>query len=280
MKPVMAASAVAPVAVPYLDCNGTTPVYDEVRAAMLPCLDASGFGNPSSGHVYGANAKRKVDNARSQVASLLECDANDVVFTSCGTEADTHAIWGAAFRAKGAFHVDVPHVVATTAEHPAVIETLKMYEQLGILKYTLAPVTSEGNADPATVAECITTSTCLVTCMHANNEVGALTDIAAVSQACRQRAEEMKLPEGQLLIHTDAAQSVGKVPVSVKAMDVDMLTVVGHKFGAPKGIAALVVVGDELHEGPKRLVPLLSGGSQERGARAGTVSLPLTMRGG
>jgi len=109
---------------------------------------------------------------------------------------------------------------------------------------------------------------------HANNEVGALTDIAAVSQACRQRGEEMKLPEGQLLIHTDAAQSVGKVPVSVKAMDVDMLTVVGHKFGAPKGIAALVVVGDELHEGPKRLVPLLSGGSQERGARAGTENVP------
>lgn len=258
---------------PYLDHNGTTPVRAEVAAAMAEGLGEC-FGNPSSGHAYGVRAKKRVDEARRNVAALVNCEPADVVFESCGTEADTHAIWGAAMRARVAFHVDKPHVVASAAEHPAVVETLRLYAELGVCTHTLAPVGADGRPDPQAVADAVGCDTCLVTCMHANNEVGALTDVAAVADACRARAAELGQPDRLLLVHTDAAQSVGKVPVDVVSMKADLLTLVGHKFGAPKGCAALVVASADLREGPTRLVPLLSGGSQEAGMRAGTENVP------
>lgn len=234
----------------YLDYNATTPIDPAVAEAMLPYLTAE-FGNPSSGHVYGATAAEAVRRARAQVARLVAAPADRVVVTGSGSEADALAIIGTV-RAAG---VRRPHVITQATEHPAVLEACRQLVEGHEADVTVLPVDATGLVDPAAVAAAITDRTVLVTVMHANNETGTLQPIADIARVAHERG---------VLVHCDAAQSVGKVPVDVTALGVDLLTVVGHKMYAPKGIAALFV-RDVL-----RVRPLVPGGGQEHGLRAGT----------
>lgn len=214
---------------------GTTPIFPEVSAAMQPFLTQH-FGNPSSGHAYGRACKAALEAARKQVAAMVNATPSEIFFTSCGTESDAWAIWGAcasARRRRGPGHV--PHVVASAVEHPAVLQTLAALQAHGLLTYTLVAVDAEGCVAAADVAAAVTPDTALVTLMHANNEVGSLQPVAEAAAAARRAGAT------GMLVHSDAAQSLGKVAVDVRALGVDMLTVVGHKLGAPKGVAALFV---------------------------------------
>jgi len=233
----------------YLDYNATTPVDPEVAEAMLPFLTQR-FGNPSSGHPYGAEARAAVEAARRQVASLLGARPEEVVFTSGGTEGSNTVIQGVArlLRGKGR------HVVTSAIEHPAVLEPCTLLEEDG-WSVTRVGVDDEGRVDPAEVACAITDGTVLVTVMHANNEVGTLQDVAEIARLAHERG---------VLVHTDAAQSVGKVPVDVASLGVDFLTLAGHKVYAPKGVGALWI------RSGLALPPLLRGASHEAGRRAGT----------
>lgn len=243
----------------YLDYNATTPIFPEVAEEMTPFLHEH-FGNPSSGHAFGRPCVAAVATARSRVAALLGCSEHEVVFTSCGSESDNHAIVGVVAAAKERLQGRVPHVVTTNIEHPAVIECLVALAAEGRLTYTEVPVDTEGLVTAEAVAAAMTGETVLVTVMHSNNEIGALLPVAAIAAACKAPG---------VVVHTDAAQSVGKVPVKVDDIGADLITVVGHKFGAPKGVAALYV---------RRGTPiarLLHGGGQEKGLRAGTESVIL-----
>ena len=233
----------------YLDYNATTPVDPEVAEAMLPFLTQR-FGNPSSGHPYGAEARSAVEAARRQVASLLGARPEEIVFTSGGTEGNNTVIQGVArlLRAKGR------HLVTTAIEHPAVLEPCALLEEDG-WTVTRVGVDAEGRVDPAEVAAAITEGTVLVTVMHANNEVGTIQEIAEIARLAHERG---------VLVHTDAAQSVGKVPIDVAALGVDFLTLAGHKLYAPKGVGALWI------RSGLALPPLLRGASHEAGRRAGT----------
>ncbi len=235
----------------YLDYNATTPVADEVALAMSHAL-AEIFGNPSSLHWAGIPARDAIESARSQVASLLSCDATEVVFTSGGTEANNYAIKGLFFAQKA---LGKPfHVITSRIEHPAVLEPCRFIENLGA-EVTQLPVNQLGQVDPADVASAIRPHTALISIMHANNEVGTLQPIAAISSIAREHG---------VLLHTDAAQSVGKVAVEVDLLGVDLLTVAGHKLYGPKGVGALFV-----REGVN-LEPLLHGAGHEAGRRSGT----------
>jgi len=240
----------------YLDYNGTTPVDPGVLVAMLPYL-TSEFGNPSSSHPFGVNARAAVEAARRQVSDLIAGHGGRVVFTGSGSEADALAIAGGVLAHRGAGRR--PHVITQATEHPAVLATCADLAELHDIQVTLLPVDRYGLVDPQAVAGAITDATVLVTVMHANNETGTIQPIADIARVAHARG---------VLVHTDAAQSVGKVPVDVEALGVDLLTVVGHKMYAPKGVAALWV-----REGV-RLRPLLRGGGQESGLRPGTESVP------
>ncbi|NLF10220.1 MAG: cysteine desulfurase, partial [Anaerolineaceae bacterium] len=233
----------------YLDFNATTPIAREVADAMVPYL-YEGFGNPSSSHPYGVAARRAVDEARAQVAGLLGCRPGEVIFTSGGTESNNLAIKGAALagRERG------DHVITTAVEHPAVLNVCDWLRDQGF-RVTVLPVDGQGLVDPADLERAIEPGTILVTVMHANNEVGTVQPIAALAEIAHNHGA---------LIHTDAAQSVGKVPVRVDDLAVDLLSVAGHKVYAPKGIGALYV-----REGVG-LVPLLHGAGHEGGLRPGT----------
>jgi len=233
----------------YLDYNATTPVDPEVAEAMLPFLTQR-FGNPSSGHPYGVEARAAVEAARRQVAALLGARPEELVFTSGGTEGSNTVIQGVArlLRGKGR------HVVTSAIEHPAVLEPCALLEEDG-WSVTRVRVGGEGRVDPADVAAAITDGTVLVTVMHANNEVGTIQEIAEIARLAHERG---------VLVHTDAAQSVGKVPVDVAALGVDFLTLAGHKLYAPKGVGALWI------RSGLALPPLLRGASHEAGRRAGT----------
>jgi len=233
----------------YLDYNATTPIAPEVAEAMAPYLYEH-FGNPSSSHPYGVVARRAVDSARAQVAGLLGCQPREVVFTSGGTESNNHAIKGAAFarRQRG------KHIITSAVEHPAVIEVCRWLEAQGF-SVTALEVDERGLVDPAALERAIGPETTLVTVMHANNEVGSIEPIAELS-AIAHRAGA--------LMHTDAAQSVGKVRVDVDALGVDLLSVAGHKVYAPKGVGALYV------RGGTELVKQLHGADQEGDRRPGT----------
>lgn len=244
----------------YLDYNGTTPIWPEVAEAMKPYLEE--FGNPSStSHVYGKRARNAVDNARNQVAKLIGARPEEIYFTSCGTESDNWAIWGTTMAARMKDRTIIPHVVTSSIEHPAVLKYLESLEDLGLIEFSKVPVSKEGIIDPSDVEEAIDPSrTVLVTVMHSNNETGAIQPVEKVAQIARKYG---------VLMHSDAAQSIGKVSVNVKDLDVDMMTIVGHKFGAPKGVAALFCKkGLE-----SNLQNFLCGGSQESGHRAGTENL-------
>jgi cysteine desulfurase NifS/selenium donor protein len=233
----------------YLDYNATTPIAREVAEAMAPYLYEH-FGNPSSSHPYGVATKRAVEVARAQVADLLGCQPNEVIFTSGGTESNNYAVKGVALahRDKG------NHVITSAVEHPAIVEVCRWLEAQGF-RLTVLPVDACGLVDPASLEEAITPDTLVVTVMHANNEVGTVQPIAELAEIAHRHGA---------LMHTDAAQSIGKIPVKVDDLGVDLLSVAGHKLYAPKGIGALYV-----RTGVK-LAQLIHGAGHEGGRRPGT----------
>jgi len=238
----------------YLDHNATTPVAPEVFAALAPWLQ-SHFGNPSSSHVYGRRAAQAVAQARAQVAGLIGAQPSEIVFTGCATEANNLALLGLARAADSRKR----HLVISSIEHPAVAAPALALRDQG-WEVTVVGVDEFGRVSAAEVEQALRPDTALVSVMHANNEVGTLQPIAEIAAVTRPRG---------ILLHTDAAQSVGKLAVDVDALGVELLTIAGHKFGAPKGIGALYVrAGTPLHS-------ILHGADQERGLRPGTESVAL-----
>ena len=235
----------------YLDHNASTPIDPRVIEVMEPLLRAP-FANPSALHAGGREARAIIDRARSQVAGLLGCAPDEVVFTSGGSEANNLALTGVflALRERG------DHLVTTTVEHPAILEPARFLERLGA-RVTIVPVDRFGRVDPDDIRRAITPRTILVSVMHANNEVGTIEPIAEIGAITRER---------DVLFHTDAAQSVGKIPTRVDDLGVDLLSIAGHKAYAPKGVGALYV------RRGVRLEPLIHGASHEAGRRAGTES--------
>jgi cysteine desulfurase NifS/selenium donor protein len=240
----------------YLDYNATTPIDPEVAEAMRPFLYEQ-FGNPSSSHWYGAQTRKAVENARSQVAGLLGCEADEVIFTSGGSESNNYAIKGAALarRAQG------DHIVTSAVEHPAVIEVCRFLETRGF-RVTYLPVDGTGLVDPSTLAKAIGPHTVLVTIIHSNNQVGTIQPIAELAAVAKERG---------VPIHTDAAQSVGKIPARVDELGVDLLSVAGHKLYAPKGIGALFI------RRGLRLEKQIHGADHEQNLRAGTENVLLAV---
>lgn len=240
----------------YLDYNGSTPIDPAVREAMLPFL-TDHYGNPSSAHWAALAARDAIERARGQVASLLACDPTEIVFTSGGTEANNLALKGVCFARQG--EVAQPHFITSSVEHPAVLEPLRFLETLGA-SVTVVPVDRFGQVDPNHVRRAIQPKTVMISIMHANNEVGTIEPIAEIAAIAREHG---------VLLHTDAAQTVGKLPVDVDVIGVDLLSIAGHKLYGPKGVGALFV-----REGID-LVPLLHGAGHEAGLRAGTENVPL-----
>ena len=240
----------------YLDYNASTPIDPAVAAAMTPFLE-NHYGNPSSGHWAAAAAKAAIETARGQVAALLGCEADEIVFTSGGSEANNLALKGVFFalRDRG------DHVITTRVEHPAIIEPCRFLERLGAQVSTL-PVDGTGRIDPDDLRRGITPRTVLISIMHANNEVGTIQPIEECARIARAHG---------VLFHTDAAQSVGKIPTGVNDLGVDLLSIAGHKAYAPKGVGALFVRRNALLE------PLIHGAGHERGRRAGTESALLAV---
>ena len=233
----------------YLDYNATTPIAPSVVDAMTPFLNDH-FGNPSSSHALGRATSEAIEDARAQVAGLLGCSHDEIVFTSGGTESNNLAIKGAMFRSA----VGNGHMIVSAIEHPAVMEPARFLERLGF-DLTVVPCDSNGVVQPETLAAAIRPDTRLVSIMHANNEIGTIQPISQIAAICHKRG---------ILIHTDASQAVGKIPTYVDNMDVDMLTIAGHKLYAPKGIGALYI-RDGLD-----LEPAIHGGGHENGMRPGT----------
>lgn len=235
----------------YLDCNATTPLDPAVVDAMLPYLREH-HGNPSSAHVLGKIAHAAVDVARQQVANLIGARADEVLFTSGGTEASNHALKGAALaKLRGWFGswARGAHLVISAVEHPATTEPCKFLERLGC-KVTVVPVDRQGLVDPIAVGHALQRGVTLVSIMHSNNEVGTLQPIKEISALTRPRG---------ILLHTDAAQSLGKVPVHVNDLGVDLMSIAGHKLYAPKGVGVLYV------RRGVQLENLLHGAGQESG---------------
>jgi len=234
----------------YLDYNATTPVDPAVVEAMLPYLTTH-FGNPSSSHSYGHAAHQAVDMARAQVAHLLGCAPSEITFTGGGSESDNLAIRGVALARRSQGN----HIITQATEHPAVLNTCRALERLHGFRVTYLPVDSEGRVNPADVEAAIDGSTVLITVMHANNETGTLQPLKEIAEIAQRRG---------VLLHTDAAQSVGKIATRVNELGVDLLTIAGHKVYAPKGIGALYI------RRGLQLEPVIYGGGQESGRRAGT----------
>ncbi len=245
----------------YLDYNATTPLDPAVVEAMLPYLQTH-FGNPSSTHAYGKTAHEAVERARAQVAALIGAQPDEIVFTGGGTEASNQAIKGVFFAAfRGVlgrlFRKDM-HAITTAVEHPATLQPCDFLRRLGC-KVTILPVDRTGRADPDDVRRAIEGRTRLVTVMHSNNEVGTLQPIREIAAVARERG---------VLTHTDAAQSLGKLPLDVNELGVDLLTVAGHKLYAPKGVGVLYV------RRGTRLESFIHGAGHEGGRRAGTENVP------
>lgn len=233
----------------YLDYNATTPIDPEVAAEMRPFLDEY-FGNPSSSHTFGIKTRMAVERARSRVAAFINCRPPEVIFTSGGTESNNMAIKGAAF----AMRKHGNHIIISAIEHPAVTEVTRFLETQGF-EITVVKVDKYGMVDPEEVKKALRPETILVSVMHANNEVGTIQPIAAIADIARRHGA---------LMHTDAAQSLGKIPVDVKELDVDLLSVAGHKLYGPKGIGFLYI-----RHGVK-IEKLMHGADHEQNLRAGT----------
>jgi cysteine desulfurase len=241
----------------YLDYNATTPIDPKVLKAMLPYFKEH-FANPSSSHAYGRYAKNAVTSAREKVANLIGAKTDEIVFTSGGTESNNHAIFGTAFAnmSKG------KHIITSTVEHSSVLQPLSYLEQKFGYKVTQLPVDKDGMVSPSDVEEAITSKTVLITIMHANNEVGTVEPIEEIGKIAKEK---------NVTFHTDAAQSCGKILVDINKLNVDMLTIAGHKLYAPKGIGALYTrKGTELDK-------FIHGAGQEKGRRAGTENVPYTV---
>lgn len=233
----------------YLDYNATTPIAPEVGAG-LPRYLLEEFGNPSSAYPLGQRARNAVEKARSQVANLLGCQPQEIIFLSSASEANNTVLKGVAhhLRARG------NHLITTQIEHPAVLNPCLFLQEHGF-EVTFVPVDSRGRVDPEAIHQALTPRTILISVMHANNETGAIQPLAKIGALAR---------EAGVWFHTDAAQSVGKIPTRVDDLGVDFLTLAGHKCYAPKGIGALYV------RTGCSFTPLIHGGGQERGCRSGT----------
>lgn len=234
----------------YLDYNSTTPIAPSVQEAMLPFL-AEHFGDPSHSHSTGRACREAIEDARGQVAHLLGADADEIVFTSGGTESNNLALLGVMLRQRPAVG---GHVVITASEHASIAEPAKLLERMGY-DLTIVGVTGQGVVQPSAIQAAIRNDTQLVSVMHANHETGVLQPLRQIGEICHTR---------NVLLHTDASQTVGKLRTYVDELDVDLLTVTGHKLYAPKGIGALFVRRGIVLE------PLLRGNGQENGLRAGT----------
>jgi cysteine desulfurase len=234
----------------YFDHNATTPVHAAVADAMSASLRAQ-FGNPSSVHHFGQQAKAVIDEARSAVAALIGADPSEVVFTSGGTEGDNFAVRGAA---EALARSGRRHLIASAIEHEAVLHTLKALARTGS-ETTLLPIDDSGVAAPEDLRAAMRDDTALVSVMHANNEIGTIQPVAELARIAHERGA---------LFHSDAVQSAGKIPVDVKKLGVDLLSISAHKFYGPKGVGAIWI------RRGLRILPISTGGKQERNRRAGT----------
>lgn len=237
----------------YLDNAATTPPFPEVVEAMFPFIKEN-FGNPSSFHSYGVYTKREIEKARRKVANLIHANSEEIIFTSSGAEANNLALKGVAL----AYQKKGNHIIISEIEHYSVVHSAKTLEKMGF-EVAYIPVDKYGTADPDDVSRAIKKETILISIMHANHEVGTIQPIAAIGKIAKEK---------EVLFHTDAIQSVGHIPVNVEEMNVDMLSLSGHRFYGPKGIGVLY-----LRKGI-RITPIIHGGIQEDGRRGGTENVP------
>ncbi|WP_369424806.1 cysteine desulfurase family protein, partial [Methanothrix sp.] len=235
----------------YMDHSATTPVAPEVLEAMLPYFRER-YGNASSLHEFGREARDAVEGAREKLASLIGASPEEIYFTSGGTESDNLALKGVALSGRGR------HIITTSIEHPAVLEVCRSLERMGF-EVTYIPVDDKGIVDPAEIERAIRDDTVLISVMHANNEIGTIQPVESIAEIASER---------DILLHTDAVQTVGKIPVNVDRLGVDLLSVSAHKFYGPKGVGALYV-----RKGT-RIESIIQGGGPERGLRSGTENVP------
>jgi len=235
----------------YLDNAASTAVHSEVVKAMLPYFDVQ-YGNPSSIHQFGRKAKNAIQKARKQVAALIGAEPDEILFTSGGTESNNTILYGIP-KLQGS-HLDQNHIITSSIEHEAILQPCKKFENIGI-KITYLPVDEHGIVNPDDITNSINPHTVLVSIMFANNEVGTIQPIKEISEICKKY---------QIPFHTDAVQAVGKIPIDVKELGVDALSISSHKINGPKGIGALFI-----KKGLK-IDPYIRGGGQENGLRSGT----------
>ena len=235
----------------YLDNNATTPIHPEVLDAMMPYLKED-FGNPSSIHQFGRKVRVKIDVAREKVAAAIGADPSEIIFTSGGSESDNFAIKGYSWANR---KNSGGHIITSSIEHPAVLETCRYLEKNGF-RVTYLPVNEYGIADPSDVEKAIEKDTILISIHHSNNEVGTIEPIDEISRIAKGKG---------IVVHTDAVQSLGKVPLDVNKLGVDLMSLSAHKLNGPKGVGATYI-----RRGIKNMYPLISGGSQEMKRRAGT----------
>jgi len=240
----------------YLDYAATTPVDPRVIQAMLPYFDQF-FGNPSSVHTFGQQAEAALEHARETVAEIVNCQPQEIIFTSCGSESDNLALRGAAFT--GRQQCGANHILTSPVEHHAVSHTAQQLADWYGFEYEYLPVDSEGMVQPGDVARCLRPDTAVVSVMYANNEVGTVNPIPEIGALCRSQG---------VPFHTDAVQGAAYLSADVEALNVDLMAIGAHKFYGPKGVGALYV-----REGTS-LIPELTGGGQEFGLRAGTSNIP------
>lgn len=240
----------------YLDYSATTPVDPRVVEAMTPFFSGS-FGNPSSVHRYGQIAEAAIESAREMVASVLNCQSGEIIFTSCGSESDNLAIRGAAYAMRE--KTGARWILASRAEHPAVVNTLKHLEKYEGFLIEWLDVDDHGRVTPEIVSKAICDNTAIISVMYANNEIGTINPIQEIAEVCRAN---------NVLLHTDAVQAAAYLPLDVQSLEVDMMSLGAHKFYGPKGVGALYV---------RKGTPLISqqtGGGQEFNLRAGTQNVP------